>query len=103
MDGELTTGFIEDVVVTSFPYCWDRSSRSCRSLAKFIRSRIEKHKPNELKPEALVHIIVESCMKYNPTFTVLGRDITYDIAFGAEIARVVRLKPVPGHLPGKSC
>lgn len=76
-----------DTVLTSFS---DRlNSLDWKTLPEFIRERVERRNPSSTSAEEALHDIVEACLEFQPTFSVFGRQLTYQDAFSGEIARIV--------------
>lgn len=45
----------------------------------------------DVSPVKLLHEIVAACLEYQPTFSLYGRQLTYQDAFSGEISRIVSL------------
>lgn len=45
----------------------------------------------DVSPVKLLHEIVAACLEYQPTFSLFGRQLTYQDAFSGEISRIVSL------------
>lgn len=43
----------------------------------------------DVSPVNLLHEIVAACLDYQPTFSLFGRQLTYQDAFSGEISRIV--------------
>ena len=75
-----------DVILTAFPSRWDSSN--LHSPAEHIRYRVELQEA-DVSPDRLLHEIVVACLEYQPTFSLFGRQLTYQDAFSGEISRIV--------------
>lgn len=50
----------------------------------------------DVSPVKLLHEIVAACLEYQPTFSLFGRQLTYQDAFSGEISRIVSLPLLKG-------
>ncbi|KAJ0117399.1 hypothetical protein J7T55_003813 [Diaporthe amygdali] len=79
---------IDNVLITAFPAKWDSSNM--HSAPEYIRSRVEMQK-EDVSSDKLLHEILVACLEYQPTFSLFGRQLTYQDAFSGEISRIVSL------------
>lgn len=77
---------LSDVLITALPARWESSN--LHSAADYIRSRVELQDADE-DPDKVLHEIVIACLEYQPTFSLFGRQLTYQDAFSGEISRIV--------------
>lgn len=82
----ITAEFLTDVLITAFPARWDSSN--LHSASEYVRSRVEMQNA-DVSPVKLLHEIVAACLEYQPTFSLFGRQLTYQDAFSGEISRIV--------------
>ncbi|KAL2286025.1 hypothetical protein FJTKL_07270 [Diaporthe vaccinii] len=78
---------IDNVLITAFPARWDSSN--LHSASEYVRSRVEMQNA-DVSPVKLLHEIVAACLEYQPTFSLFGRQLTYQDAFSGEISRISR-------------
>lgn len=95
--------FIEQTVVTSFPQLWDETGRQGRLAREIWMSLIEKVlngqkngiRAAQLDADDLLAEIAKACLRFRPSFRLMGREYTYPDVFASEIAFVVRFMSRP--------